>query len=71
LSGALKARYRNEKKLSIQYPYMRSMSSTAERKDFSPSLPVIPAKSNQNYATRLTQRLLNGVKKARLKLYLE
>lgn len=71
LSGALKARYRNEKKLSIQYLCMRLTLSTAEHKDFSPSSPVIPAKSNQNYATRLTQKLLSGAKKARLKLYLE
>jgi hypothetical protein len=71
LSGALKARYKNEKKLSIQYLCMRSTLSTAERKDSSPSSPVIPAKSNQNYATRLTQKLPSGVKKARPKLYLE
>jgi hypothetical protein len=70
-SGAPKARYRNEKKLSTQYLSMRSTLSTAERKDSSPSSLVIPAKSNQNYATRSTQKLLSGVKKARLKLYLE
>lgn len=70
LSDVPKARYRNEKKLSIQYLCMRSMLSTAGHKDFLPSSPVIPAKSNQNSATRLTQKLLSGVKKARLKSYL-
>merc|ERR1712196_56643 len=69
LSNVLKESYRRGRKLSIQSPFTKLMSSTQELKGSRSCSQVRPEKSNRKLEIPSMERCLNGEKKEKPKLY--